>query len=103
LRNHFQKIFVFLEQHLDRVNMRNQMIAYLLSASNLKAQELEALLKNIFSPVLKQEVMIQGSGFIAVAAREAEGRTRKEEKIAAEKKETPAPPVTPLSLHPIRF
>jgi hypothetical protein len=86
LIEHFKEIFVFLEQHPDRVNMRNQMITYLLSASQLKAQELEELLKNIFSPILKKEVMIQGTGFIAVAAREAareaEERTRKEEKIA---------------------
>jgi hypothetical protein len=53
LIKHFEEIFVFLEQHPDRVNMRNQMIAYLLSASNLKAQELEELLNNIFSPILK--------------------------------------------------
>jgi hypothetical protein len=46
---------------------------------------LEELLKNIFSPILKQEVMIQGTGFIAVAAREADEKARKEEKIAAEK------------------
>jgi hypothetical protein len=89
LMAHFEEIFVFLEQHPDRVNMRNQMIAYLLSASNLTAQELENLLKNIFSPVLKQEVMIKGTGFIAVAAREAaektEKRVREEEQKAAEK------------------
>ena len=44
LIEHFEEIFVFLEQHPERVNMRNQIIAYLLSESSLKAQELEELL-----------------------------------------------------------
>ncbi len=86
LIKHFEEIFVFLEQHPERVNMRNQMIAYLLSTSGLTAQEFEDLLKNIFSPILKKDVMTEGVGFIAVAAREAaektEQRVRKEEQKA---------------------
>lgn len=39
--------------------------------SDLSVPDLEELLNNIFSPILKQEIMISGTGFLAVAAREA--------------------------------
>lgn len=51
--------------------MRDQLIAYLLGQSDLTVQDLEELLNNIFSPVLKRETMMTGTGFLAVAAREA--------------------------------
>jgi hypothetical protein len=85
LLEHFEEIFVFLERHPEREALRSQMVVYLLSASDLKAQELEALLKSIFSPILQKEVQMYGTGFIAVAARETEERVRKEERQAAEK------------------
>jgi hypothetical protein len=74
-----------LERHPEREQMRNQLVTYLLGASDLSAQDLEGMLKNIFSPILKKEVQMYGTGFIAAAARETEDRVRKEERIAAEK------------------
>jgi DNA-directed RNA polymerase specialized sigma24 family protein len=78
LKRHFEDIFVFLQQHPDRTDLRDQLIAYLLGYSDMKAKDLEELLANIFSPVLKQEIMISGTGFLAVAAREAAAKERKE-------------------------
>jgi hypothetical protein len=85
LLEHFEEIFVFLERHPEREALRSQMVVYLLSASDLKAQELEELLKTIFSPILQKEVQMYGTGFIAATARETEERVRKEERIEAEK------------------
>jgi hypothetical protein len=85
LLEHFEEIFVFLERHPEREALRSQMVVYLLSASSLTAQELENLLKNIFSPILQKEVQMYGTGFIAVAYKEGEMKARKEEQQAAEK------------------
>jgi Putative transposase, YhgA-like len=78
LKRHFEEIFLFLQQHPERTDLRDQLIAYLLGYSDINAKDLEELLANIFSPVLKQEIMISGTGFLAVAAREAAAKTRKE-------------------------
>ena len=78
LKRHFEEIFLFLQQHPEKTDLRDQLIAYLLGYSDINAKDLEELLANIFSPVLKQEIMISGTGFLAVAAREAAAKTRKE-------------------------
>ncbi|MDZ7877739.1 MAG: hypothetical protein U5L45_08715 [Saprospiraceae bacterium] len=46
-------------------------MTYILGHSNFEAQELEKLLLDIFSPILKDEIMQQGTGFLAAAHREA--------------------------------
>jgi F0F1-type ATP synthase membrane subunit b/b' len=78
LKRHFEEIFLFLQQHPDKTDLRDQLIAYLLGYSDINAKDLEELLVNIFSPVLKQEIMVSGTGFLAVAAREAAAKERKE-------------------------
>ena len=52
----------------------------------MSARDLEQLLINIFSPVLKQEIMISGTGFLAVAAREAAASAKAEAQKEAQKK-----------------
>jgi hypothetical protein len=97
LLENFEDIFVFLQRHPDKTALRNQLVTYVLGMSNLSKDELEDLITNIFSPPLKEEVMTQGTGFIAVAAREAAKeaakiatkeateKTRREERLVAEK------------------
>jgi Putative transposase, YhgA-like len=85
LLDNFEKIFVFLEQHPEKTILRNQLVVYLLSASNLRADELELLLQRILSPILKQEVKMYGTGFIAEAYREGLESARKEQRENAEK------------------
>ena len=83
LTKHIEEIFVFLQQHPEKMDLRDQLITYLLGQSDLSGQDLEELISNIFSPVLKQEIMISGTGFLAVAAREAaENATAAAEKKA---------------------
>jgi hypothetical protein len=72
-----------LQQHPEKTDLRDQLIAYLLGYSDINAKDLEELLANIFSPVLKQEIMISGTGFLAVAAREAATKATKEAKKEA--------------------
>ena len=84
LKAHFEEIFLFLEKHPHKIDLRDQLIAYLLGNSDITARDLEDMLKNIFSPIVSKEVMMTGTGFLAVAAREAEIRTRKEEKLLAQ-------------------
>jgi hypothetical protein len=85
LKQHFEEIFLFLQQHPDKTDLRDQLIAYLLGYSDINAKDLEELLANIFSPVLKQEIMMSGNGFLAVAAREAAAKARKEVRKEAQK------------------
>jgi Sec-independent protein translocase protein TatA len=84
LKRHFEEIFLFLQQHPEKTDLRDQLIAYLLGYSDINAKDLEELLANIFSPVLKQEIMISGTGFLAVAAREAAAKATKEAKKEAQ-------------------
>jgi Putative transposase, YhgA-like len=76
LKTHFEKIFVFLQRYPEKTDLRDQLITYLLGQADLSGRQLQELINNIFSPVLKQEIMITGTGFLAVAARQskAEGR-----------------------------
>jgi hypothetical protein len=85
LKKHFEDIFVFLQKHPDKKDLRDQLITYLLGQSDISANDLQELLNNIFSPVLKQEIMISGTGFLAVAAREAAANARAEAKKEAKK------------------
>ena len=85
LKIHFEEIFVFLQQHSDKTDLRDQLIAYLLGYSDMSAKDLEQLLANIFSPVLKQEIMISGTGFLAVAAREAAASAKAEAQKEAQR------------------
>jgi hypothetical protein len=83
LIDHFEEIFLFLEKHPQKLDLRDQLIAYLLGNSDITARDLENMLKNIFSPIIQKEVMMTGTGMLATAAREAEIRTRKEERLLA--------------------
>ncbi len=85
LRQHFEEIFQFLEKHPQKIELRDQLIAYLLGNSDISAQDLEDMLKNIFSPIIQKEVMITGTGFIAAAAREADTKARNEERLIAQR------------------
>jgi hypothetical protein len=85
LKLHFEEIFLFLQQHPDKTDLRDQLIAYLLGYSDMSAKDLEELLANIFSPVLKQEIMISGTGFLAVAAREAAASAKAEAQKEAQR------------------
>ncbi len=78
LKKHIEEIFVFLQKNPEKTDLRDQLITYVLGQSNLDGEELAELINNIFSPVLKQEIMISGTGFLAVAAREAAANTRAE-------------------------
>jgi hypothetical protein len=80
LKKHFEEIFVFLQRYPDKTDLRDQLITYLLGQSDLSGKELQELINNIFSPVLKQEIMITGTGFLAVAAREAAKKAKAEGK-----------------------
>ena len=62
LIHHFEDIFLFLQKHPHEITLRNQLVTYLVGQSQLTPQETEELLNNIFSPILKQEVMeIEGT------------------------------------------
>jgi Putative transposase, YhgA-like len=85
LKKHIEDIFVFLQEHPKKTDLRDQLITYLLGQSDLSGKDLDELISNIFSPVLKEEIMISGTGFLAVAAREAAAKTRAEMQQQAER------------------
>ncbi len=85
LLENFEEIFVFLERHPHKSALRNQLVTYLIGSSELTKDDLEALLRNILSPILKKEVMLTGTGFIAVAAREAAEKAALETEIRVRK------------------
>jgi hypothetical protein len=74
-----------LQQHPEKTDLRDQLISYVLGQSDMTVEDLQELLNNIFSPVLKQEIMINGNGFIAVAAREAAAKAKAEAQLEASK------------------
>jgi predicted transposase/invertase (TIGR01784 family) len=86
LKKHIEEIFVFLQQHPEKTDFRDQLITYLLGQSDLSGEELEELISNIFSKTLKEEIMISGTGFLAVAAREAAATATAAATAAAQKK-----------------
>jgi histone H3/H4 len=75
LKKHFTEIFLFLQQHPEKIDLRDQLITYLLGQSDIDAKELQELLNNIFSPTIIKEMVYTGNGFIAVAYREAAAET----------------------------
>jgi Putative transposase, YhgA-like len=85
LKKHTEEIFVFLQEFPEKTDLRDQLITYIIGQSDLSGRELEELISNIFSPVLKQEIMMSGTGFLAVAAREAAASARTEERQKAER------------------
>ena len=71
LKQHFEDIFLFLQKHPEKTDLREQLITYLLGQSTFTGEEIEELLNNIFSPILKQKVMVAQRGYIAEAYRKA--------------------------------
>ena len=84
LKLHFEEIFLFLQKHSDKTPLRDRLIVYLLGQSTMTAQEIEELSQNIFSPVLKQEIMVATEGFIEFATRQV--RAQADAAILAAKK-----------------
>ena len=85
LIDHFEDIFLFLQKHPDKTILRTQLITYLIGQSKFSYQDIQQLLNNIFSPVLKQDVMVIEEDFITVAYRTAKAEAMKELKIVAMK------------------
>ena len=82
LKSHFEDIFVFLQEHPDKVDLRKQLVAYIVGHSKFSPEEIQELIKNIFSPVLKQEVMEVEEGFIAIAYKEAKANAEAKAEVA---------------------
>ena len=82
LKKHFEEIFVFLHGHPEKTDLKSQLATYLLAPGLFTDDEIQELIDNIFSPVLKQEVMVAQKGFIANAYRngKAEGEAKAEAK-----------------------
>jgi recombination-promoting nuclease RpnE len=102
LKKHVEEIFVFLQRHPEKTDFRDQLITYVLGQSDLSGEELEELISNIFSPVLKEEIMISGTGFLAVAAREAAATATAAANAAAEKKAAQAAKKAQLAIDAIK-
>ncbi len=71
LKKHFNEIFLFLQRHPEKTDLRDQLITYVLGQSDVSVEDLQELLNNIFSPIITEEMVYSGNGFIAVAYREA--------------------------------
>ena len=91
LKKHFEEIFVFLHKYPEKTDLQSQLATYLLAPGLFTDDEIQELIDNIFSPILKQEVMGAQKGFIAVAYRngkaEAEAKMEGKVKKEAEKAE----------------
>ena len=91
LKKHFEEIFVFLQKYPEKTDLQSQLATYLLAPGLFTDDEIQELIDNIFSPILKQEVMGAQKGFIAVAYRngkaEAEAKMEGKVKKEAEKAE----------------
>ena len=86
LKKHFEEIFVFLQKHPEKTDLQSQLATYLLAPGLFTDDEIQELIDNIFSPVLKQKIMGAQKGFIAVAYRngKAEAEAKMEGKIKRE-------------------
>ena len=71
-------------QHGVKIDLRTKLVAYIIGQSALTHEEIQELINNIFSPVLKEEITMVEEGFMAVAAREAEARAEARLKIEAQ-------------------
>jgi Putative transposase, YhgA-like len=85
LKKHFKEIFLFLQRHPEKVDLRDQLITYVLGQSDVSVEDLQELLHNIFSPTITEEMVYTGNGFIAVAYREAAAQERERLEKKAEK------------------
>ena len=74
LKKHFEEIFVFLHKHPEKTDLKSQLATYLLDPSVFTDDEIQELIDNIFSPVLKQEVMVAKKGYTAEAYRNGEAK-----------------------------
>ena len=84
LKLHFEEIFLFLHEHPEKIDLRTKLVAYIIGQSALTHEEIQELINNIFSPVLKEEITMVEEGFMAVAAREARTQAKAEAKIESE-------------------
>ena len=75
-----------MQGHPEKTDLKSQLATYLLAPGLFTDDEIQELIDNIFSPVLKQEVMVAQKGFIANAYRngKAEGEAKMEVKIKRE-------------------
>ena len=71
-------------QHGVKIDLRTKLVAYIIGQSALTHEEIQELINNIFSPVLKEEITMVEEGFMAVAAREARTQAKAEAKIESE-------------------
>ena len=85
LKKHFKEIFLFLQRHPEKIDLRDQLITYVLGQSGVSVEDLQELLHNIFSPTITEEMVYSGNGFIAVAYREAAAQERERLEKKAEK------------------
>ena len=85
LKKHFNEIFLFLQRHPEKIDLRDQFITYVLGQSDVSVEDLQELLHNIFSPTITEEMVYSGNGFIAVAYREAAAQERERLEKKAEK------------------
>ena len=71
-----------MQSHPEKTDLKSQLATYLLAPGLFTDDEIQELIDNIFSPVLKQEVMVAQKGFIANAYRngKAEGEAKAEAK-----------------------
>ena len=85
LTKHFEDIFVFLQGHPEKTDLRKQLVTYLLGHITFSPEEIQQMIDNIFSPILKQEVMVAKKGYIAVAYNQAKAQAeaKAEEKAQA--------------------
>ena len=74
LTKHFENIFVFSQGHPEKTDLRKQLVTYLLGHITFSPEEIQQMIDNIFSPILKQEVMVAKKGYIAVAYNQAKAQ-----------------------------
>ena len=86
LKKHFKEIFLFLQHSPEKIDLRDQLITYVLGQSDISVEDLQDLLNDIFSPTITNEMVYSGNGFIAVAYREAYAEAVEKLQKLAEKK-----------------
>ena len=87
LTKHFEDIFVFLQGHPEKTDLRKQLVTYLLGHITFSPEEIQQMIDNIFSPILKQEVMVAKKGYIAVAYNQAKAQAEAKAEEKAQAKE----------------
>ena len=84
LTKHFEDIFVFLQSHPEKTDLRKQLVTYLLGHITFSPEEIQQMIDNIFSPILKQEVMVAKKGYIAVAYNQAKAQAEAQAEVKAQ-------------------